>query len=100
MFCAFYVDDLERMMSDTFPHHPHLGFLLQEETKVAVWPLVQGICRLGGREVGIFDSSVMVTHQSQCFRLSCLVDNPDLGTIKSFPFPGPCVGTVTRILGE
>lgn len=36
--------------------------------------------------MGIFDSSVTVTHQSQCFRLSRLVDNPDLGTIKSFPF--------------
>lgn len=93
MFCAFYVGDLERMMADTFPHLPHLGFLLYVGTNVAVWSLG------GRREVGIFDSSVTVTHQSQCFRLSRLVDNPDLGTIKSFPFPGPCVGTVTRVLG-
>ena len=48
MFRAFYVGDLERMMADTFPHLPHLGFLLYVGTNVAVWSLVQGLYRLGG----------------------------------------------------
>lgn len=52
MFRAFYVGDLERMMADTFPHRPHLGFLLQVGTKVVVRSLVQGLCRVGGGEGG------------------------------------------------
>lgn len=52
MFCAFYVGDLERMTADTFPHRPHLGFLLHVGTKVVVRPLVQGLYRLGGGEGG------------------------------------------------